>query len=58
MVIIGPGLRAYRSWKEFANLIATAVIKEQARLIRTEHIAGLDDHKVTVPKIEPYVDET
>lgn len=53
MVISGPGLRAYGSWKEFAATVAKAVIREQARLIREEGktLAGADDSKVTAPPV-------
>lgn len=49
-------LRAYSSWKEFAQVVAKAVIKEQARLIRKEarNLSGIDDHKVTAPPVKPY----
>jgi len=55
-VLNGPGLRAYDSWKEFAQTVAKAVIKEQTRLIREEgqRLVGPDDDKVTAPPIEPY----
>ena len=56
-MITGGGLKAYRSWKEFAQVIAKAVTKERARLIREEQrtLAGADDCKVTAPLVEPYV---
>ena len=56
-MITGGGLKAYHSWKEFAYTIAKAVTKERARLIREEQctLAGVDDHKVTAPSVEPYV---
>lgn len=52
-MVTGGGLKAYGSWKEFAQTVAKAVIKEQARLIREESkaLAGADDHKVTAPPV-------
>jgi hypothetical protein len=48
------GLRAYSSWKQFAQTVAKAAIQVQARLIKEEgqHLTGPDDDKVTAPSVE------
>jgi hypothetical protein len=49
------GLRAYSSWKQFAQTVAKAAIQVQSRLIKEEgqNLTGPDDDKVTAPPIEP-----